>query len=578
MSKHKFRFYLAILLSCLAGGLLILSIQPYGIFKGFFNLLMADKDFKSLRESNAIIFRAFIILAGLGVAAATLLVTGKWHIDGSRLHAEISSLWHFLLPDKDEKRFTATLAGITLWGAAMRLVHINGPVSHDEAYTATVFSPSLWYAITNYHAPNNHVLHTLLVHLSTAVFGFQTWAIRLPAFLAGILIIPAAYYLGKSIYDRYTGLFASILVAWWPVQIAYSTNARGYSLVALLTLAALWLGIVVHRERNLVGWALIVLLSTLGFYTVPVMLFPFGVLFVWLFMENMVAGPGEGYASKGVFIRYWLYAGLSTFGLTLFLYSPIFIYSGTRQFLLNGKLSSFDQTGAVILDNIRGMYFEWIGGIPLPLLLLFGTGILLSLIFHRKLSTMRIPLQLAMVVWIGIVLVVLQPDALIRIWFSFAALFAIWASAGLVGLLKGFHLRRIKNISVATVVITCAGIVLFIAGVQLLVTLPHTWAVKGRDEKVVMFLKDKLGEQDIIVAPSPQDASLWYYAKIYGIPNRYFTKSNSFNRAFIITNPVNGQYRKSVIEQFGLTDVVDLQSLKLVQGFSGLNIYEVMHK
>jgi hypothetical protein len=95
---------------------------------------------------------------------------------------------------------------------------------------------------------------------------------------------------------------------------------------------------------------------------------------------------------------------------------------------------------------------------------------------------------------------------------------------------------------------------------------------------VVMFLKDKLGEQDIIVAPSPQDASLWYYAKIYGIPNRYFTKSNSFNRAFIITNPVNGQYRKSVIEQFGLTDVVDLQSLKLVQGFSGLNIYEVMHK
>jgi hypothetical protein len=578
MSNQKYRFYFAILLSCLAIGLLILSIQPYGIFKGVFNSLMPDKDFKSLREGNAIIFRAFIVLAGLGVAAVALIMSGKWHMDWIRLREEVSSLWRSLLPGKDEKSFTVALAGITLLGAAMRLVYINGPVSHDEAYTATVFSPSLWYAITNYHAPNNHVLHTLLVHFSTGIFGFQIWAIRLPAFLAGILIIPAAYHLGKSIYDRYTGLFASILIAWWPVQIVYSTNARGYSLVALLTMVTLWLGIVVRRERNLAGWVLIVLLSALGFYTVPVMLFPFGVLFVWLFMENRVTEPGEGYASKGVFIRYWLFAGLSTFGLTLILYSPIFVYGGARQFFLNGTPNPFDQAGAVILDNVRSMYSDWTGGMPFYLVLILGIGILLSLVFHRRLSPLRIPLQVATVIWIGFVLVVQRPNAWSRIWFSLSALFIIWASAGLVGMIKDFRFSRLKNVSAAKLVIVCAGIGLFVAGAQLLSTLPHAWSFKGRDEKVILFLNDKLGEQDIIVAPSPEDAVLWYYSKVYGISDRYFVRNKSFTRAFIITSPGEGQYRKSVLAEFGLTDVVDLQTMKLVQGFSGLNIYEVMHK
>lgn len=539
---------------------------------------MPDKDFKSLREGNAIFFRAYIVLAGLGVAAVALIMAGKWRIDWIRLREEIFSLWRALLPEKDEKRFTVALAGVTLWGAAMRLVYINGPVSHDEAYTATVFSPSYWYAITNYHAPNNHVLHTLLVHFSTAVFGFQTWTIRLPAFLAGILIIPAAYHLGKSIYDRYTGLFASILIAWWPVQIAYSTNARGYSLVALLTLVVLWLGIVVSRERNFIGWVLIVLLSALGFYTIPVMLFPFGVLFVWLFMEKLVAEPSKGYASRGVFTRYWFFAGLSTFGFTLVLYSPIFIYSGVGQFLFNGAPGPFVQAGAVILDNVRGMYSEWTGGVPDILLLLLGVGIVLSLVFHRKLSLLRIPIQVALVIWIGFVLIVLKPGAWSRIWFSLAALFMVWASAGIVGMIKDIHMRRLRNISAATLVIVCTGLALIAAGVRLIPSLSHEWAQKGTDERMILFLKDKLTEQDIIIAPSPQDAPLWYYSRVYGISNRYFDRNKSFTRAFIITLPSEGQYRKSVIEEYGLTDVIDLQSLKLLQGFSGLNIYEVMHK
>jgi hypothetical protein len=215
---------------------------------------------------------------------------------------------------------------------------------------------------------------------------------------------------------------------------------------------------------------------------------------------------------------------------------------------------------------------------PFYLVFILGIGILLSLVFHRRLSPLRIPLQVATVIWIVFVLVVQRPSAWPRIWFSLSTLFIIWASAGLVGLIKDFRFSRLKNVSAATVVTICAGIGLFVTGALLLSTLPQAWASKGRDEQVIMFLKDKLGEQDIIVAPTPQDAPLWYYSRVYGIPDRYFARSNSFERAFMVIAPVSGQYRKSVIDEFGLTDVVDLQSLKLVQGFSGLNIYEVMHK
>ena len=256
MPRNRYLFYAALVLFCMAVGSFFLSILPYAQFKSFFDSLMLDRDFESLKEGNALIFRTYIILTGLGVLTFALLLSGKWRLDWKGLKKDSLSLWRFFRPDKDEKFFILTLAGMTLWGAAIRLVNILAPISHDEAYTATVFSPSLFYAMTNYHAPNNQVLHTILVHFSTVFFGFSTWAVRLPAFLAGILIIPAAYWLGKVMYDRYTGLLAAVLIAWWPLQVVYSDNARGYSLVALFALLAFLLGPVVRREKNLVGWLL----------------------------------------------------------------------------------------------------------------------------------------------------------------------------------------------------------------------------------------------------------------------------------------------------------------------------------
>jgi hypothetical protein len=577
MPQNRYLFYAALVPFCIAIGLLVLSILPYAQFKTFFDSLMLDRDFESLQDSNAFIFRVFVILVGLGILVFALLMAGKWQLDGNRLRQDVASLVRSLLPDRDEKWFSAALVGVTLWGGAIRLIYLNEPVGHDEAYSVTVFSPSLWYAITNYHAPNNHILHTVLVHFSTTFLGFYPWAVRVPAFLAGTLIIPVAYGLGKIVYDRYTALLAAVLIAWWPVQVSYSVTARGYSLVALFALMTLWLGVLARREKNLVVWSLIVVFSALGFYTVPVMLIPFGVLFIWLFLENLLAEPGQGYRSKWEFTIHWLLAGLASAFLSLLFYSPILIYGGMKFFQI-GQPNPLNVLGPLFLENLKGMYYEWVGGIAVFGVLVLGIGILLSLIFHRRLSTLHVPLQIAAVIWIGLILAVQRPNAWSRIWFSLAALFMIWASAGLIGSIKSFHLHRLRDVSIATIMILFLFAGTFVAGVRRLADFPRIWKGSGREELAIMYLKDEIRANDIIVAPTPQDAPLWYYSRLHGIPERYFRRTTEFNHAYIITVPVLGQYREAVIMDFGLTDVIDLDSLKLIKEINGMNIYEAIHK
>ena len=89
---------------------------------------------------------------------------------------------------------TFPLLIICVIGVTLRLALLNQPMRYDETLTFIGYaSRPLWQALTDYSAPNNHLFHTLLVHLTT-LFGTQysEWMIRVPAFAAGAAVIPAA--------------------------------------------------------------------------------------------------------------------------------------------------------------------------------------------------------------------------------------------------------------------------------------------------------------------------------------------------------------------------------------------------
>src|SRR3990172_4791582 len=119
----------------------------------------------------------------------------------------------------------------------IRGLSLSQPMQHDEAYTFIAFaSRPFWIAISDYSLPNNHVFHTLLVYLAYHLLGDQPWIIRLPAFLAGVAIIPLTYAAAALFYNRKVGLLSAGLAAASPLLIDYSANARGYTLICAFTL------------------------------------------------------------------------------------------------------------------------------------------------------------------------------------------------------------------------------------------------------------------------------------------------------------------------------------------------------
>jgi hypothetical protein len=119
------------------------------------------------------------------------------------------------------------LTGLSVVGLAMRLVFLFRPMEWDEATTIVKFaSRPLWAIASWYPKPNNHIFHTMLAHFAIAIAGEAPWAARLPALVAGVLIVPAGYITARVLYGQSVALFTSGFLAVCPALVAYSTAAR----------------------------------------------------------------------------------------------------------------------------------------------------------------------------------------------------------------------------------------------------------------------------------------------------------------------------------------------------------------
>ena len=130
---------------------------------------------------------------------------------------------------------------ISLFLSAYKVV--QAPITYDEAYTYLRFAQRHTADIlSDYHVPNNHILHTLLVRASYRAFGDAPWALRLPAWLGGVALLTAIATLSRRL-DEPARTAWPITVAFLPLVIEFNTLARGYSLGAAACCWAMWLGL-----------------------------------------------------------------------------------------------------------------------------------------------------------------------------------------------------------------------------------------------------------------------------------------------------------------------------------------------
>src|SRR5436190_8190216 len=180
------------------------------------------------------------------------------------------------------KRFVLFLI---LFGAVLRAWMLFMPVTYEEAFAYLTFATrSFGTIMSDYSHPTNHILHTLLMKMSTSVLGPGLVSMRLPAFIAGVLTMPVFYLFVRGMFNRYIALTALALVASSGGLIEYGALAQGYSITWLCMVIALALGRHFINENNPVTAVLIGLACALGAWAIPAMIFIVAMIHIWLFL------------------------------------------------------------------------------------------------------------------------------------------------------------------------------------------------------------------------------------------------------------------------------------------------------
>ena len=590
-------FIRLLLLAGLAAGFffIIASSLPYENAASALNKLAPDGRVESFTEIRHRTLSKILLPSGVSLVALSGIALIYWKRFRVWVFEELIQAAGFCRDIReDAKIFTRQtlsayrlrseilLIGIlTLIALVARLANLFSPMDYDEAYNYNFFaSGSLWHVISDYRLPNNHVLLTVLVNILTGLFGNHLWLIRLPSLIAGTLITPAAFRLARRLYNSETAIVGAAFTALFPILIKYSILARGYAIVSLLTLLIFWLGDYVRENKNRFAWLMLIVLSALGFYTIPVMLLPFGALYVWLFL-SWLSGSVASYRSKYEFLKYCFAGGVAVVALTAFLYAPILLNPSNR--LLENRFIAplgLDQYPTALWRQLQVMWVDWTSGIPGWIILLGVAGLLFSFLIHNRTRKRKISIQAAFLIWLLGFLILRRPDMETRMWTFLAAPLLIGSAGGLVGFLKVASARLGKGWMLGKIF---SGVVLIYAGIlaiSIIPTIPQRWSQKSSVETVVLYLKDRLHQGDMISSSEDFKPLLQYYFGVYDIPLAYLSHPGNFERAFILVRSVNwsadaGDTLQAVAPRNadGLP-AIDLSTARLLQQYEDLAFYE----
>jgi 4-amino-4-deoxy-L-arabinose transferase-like glycosyltransferase len=537
--------------SVLALILLSLSFVPYPSLKALADRLVADGELESFSPHLAQVLRI-----PWGVAGGVLLFAAAWSILYPNACSRLLSLCLRRAADwlRDLEQFVADLrllrlsrveiasvAAICGLGMIARLMLINLSVEYDEAYTVMAFAHSPFrILVSDYHVPNNHVFHTILVRIAVLLLGSQPWQIRMPVLLAGMLLIPFVFWLGRTLYTRDVGLLSAAIVAFLPNMVQRSVIARGYIIVTLFTVMAFLLAYYLARHRNLFAWSLLVILCALGFYTVPIMLFPFGFLILWMLMSTPDLDKDQ--YTRSAWGLHLAVAGIMVVLLTLFLYSPILLSTGLEYiFPSSGVLHS--QTLQALLDGLPGLtsgvIAEWTERLGPVWRGIFLLGMLLSVLSICDRRNRRVHTALAFLPAVFVLLLIQRPNPLGRIWLWVIPFAAIWVSVGLGILFQLIRRNRVGQ-GLGAVLLVSVIVGLAATGIQ-----SSRQRVIDNDvdfpaaEELARFLAPRLTSKSLLVVDYAWDAWIWYYLYLQGVDRPLIFhphKNRPFDEVFAIVS------------------------------------------
>ena len=323
-------YFIILLLLAITGGLFLLEYEEVC------SLLIKCGEIDRLEEFKVqffttstflvlrITFVSFSILSILQISQLNRLLAIKLAFFQWVKSKLVSSWSHF---SKREKQVIFILSFCLLVIRLLFLFHWE--YYEDEAFSYKyLVSKGILTTLTYYPGPNNHVFYNFICSLLTYTGLPQLWVMRLPSVLISGVMFYVSIPILKMKFNFRTSIVISILTQVCFNFFLYSFQGRGYALEVFLVLIAFYglFKFSIEKEKNFLY--LFVVSSILGFYTIPVFVYPF----ISIVTLNMLL--------QQTTIKVLLYSCFVVVMGTVFCYLPIFIISGISSVVANDWVKS----------------------------------------------------------------------------------------------------------------------------------------------------------------------------------------------------------------------------------------------
>ncbi|MBK6777376.1 MAG: glycosyltransferase family 39 protein [Flavobacteriales bacterium] len=451
--------------------------------------------------------------------------------------------------DDDQRMWVFLLIGI---GAVLRIWQLGAPVIYDEAFTYTYYaSRPISVILSDYSYPNNHILHTLLVKLSTAVFGVGLWQIRLPALLAGIAMMPLCYLFVRAMFNRYIALMTLALVAASGCLIEYSALGRGYSLTWFFFMAALVAGRHFVKTNNAVSAVAVGICCALGMWTVPTMIYPALTVYLWLMFY--LSGKYESSLRQRVlklvlsFVVFVLLTGL--------FYSPVLVVYGLPQ------LTSHPELGVVTWEMFAYTHQDksfdfWVHVVDTSstwVAFAGFAGIIYAAFITSKFRKLFIAMALGTVPLVILQMNVAPP----RTWYWTLIVFHISSAVALFYLLKFIQEKLAPRFQKNMRTVIASMFLVVFTGILSMTSLPRGNDLPRYPEAALAaeYLATVVQPGDLVLMQFPWEAPIEFSCLAEGIDrDRLHVPGNARpvpgTRLFVLLSPASSQTPATVLQHY----------------------------
>ncbi|MFI5397356.1 MAG: glycosyltransferase family 39 protein [Candidatus Binatia bacterium] len=141
----------------------------------------------------------------------------------------------------------SALSVIAVW---LRVWRLDSYLWYDEVVALVDWvRPPLGKILTS-SLMNQHMLFSLLAHLSISIFGESAWALRVPSVLFGLAGLWAVFLLGRRLIGTREALLACALMTVSYHHVWFSQDARAYAGLLFFATLATWLWLEALRRQT----------------------------------------------------------------------------------------------------------------------------------------------------------------------------------------------------------------------------------------------------------------------------------------------------------------------------------------